>query len=326
MRRSLFHSILRGIFLLPLIFINYSYGWIYPEHRDITLLAIQKLDPENRATLDKLWVEARTGYEDRLTEAIIDPAQNINPTQLDYASWPAIAGDHSCSSNNMLHNILHSDWILKVADVAAQLKIDLAKSKNRHAHVNALRNSDIKLQRVDPRYATRAGSNNVHFLLALPDADTEVREYLIACLSEGAELNGLGAYTWFHISALQKAAKYYSESLSEEERSALIRSALADEAYALHFLEDAFAAGHVAGTRGDASQRKGTHDYYNERGLASITWDERRKVLTGDAFMREQDAELTAISVGLSIEQLIATATGNLNFDYQCPNERLIRK
>jgi hypothetical protein len=321
MRRSLFHSILRGIFLLPIIFINYSYAWIYPEHRDITLLAIQKLDRENRAKLDELWVEARIGYEDRLTEAIIDPTQSINPTQLDFASWPAIAGDHSCSSGNMLQNVLHTDWILKVAGVAAQLKIDLTNSKNRHEHVNALRDSDIKLQRADPQYATRAGSNNVHFLLALPDADTEVREYLTACLTEGAVLNGLGAYTWFHISALQKAAKFFNESLSEEEHSALIRSALADEAYALHFLEDAFAAGHTAGTWGNASQRKGTHDYYNEKGLVTTTWDGRRMILTGDAFMRKQDAELTANSVRLSVEQLIAAATGNLNFDYQYKGE-----
>ena len=65
-----------------------------------------------------------------------------------------------------------------------------------------MRDSVIKFQRVDPAYATRAGSNNVHFLLARPNADTEVSEYLRACLKEGAELNALGAYTWFHISAL----------------------------------------------------------------------------------------------------------------------------
>ena len=60
----------------------------------------------------------------------------------------------------------------------------------------------------------------------------------------------------------------------------------ADEAYAIHFLQDMFAAGHVAGTWGDASQRKGTHDYYNERGLKVSTWDGDIAVLTGDAWMR----------------------------------------
>jgi hypothetical protein len=299
---------------------NQTSAWIYPEHRDITLLSVQKLDHHYRAELDNLWVEARMGFEEKLTTNIIDAEQTVGPTKLDFASWPAIAGDHSCSPDNMLHNVLHTEWIIDVADVAAQLKIALANSENRHEHVNALRDSDINLQRVDPQYATRAGSNNVHFLLAMPNAETKVREYVIACLREGAELNALGAYTWFHISAMQKAAKYHKENLSREERSALIRSALADEAFAMHFLEDSFAAGHTAGTWGNASQRKGTHDYYNERGLATTTWDKHRLILTGDAFMREQDATIASKSVQKSLEQVIDAATGKLTFDYYYNN------
>jgi len=311
------------IFLLFVLGTSSSFGWIYPEHRSITLLAIQNLSPEYRSVLDKLWAEAKVGYEDRLTVAVIDATQSTNPQFLDYASWPAIAGDHSCSAENMLHNILQTEWILKVADVAAHLKIDLAESENRHEYINALRDSDIKLQRADPKYATRAGTNNVHFLLARPNAVTQARDYLISCLTEGAELNALGAYTWFHISALQKASKYFNENLSSEERSALILAALADEAFALHFLQDSFAAGHTAGTWGDASQRKGTHDYYNEKGLEVVTWDGQRVILSGDAFMRDQDAELAAISVQLSIEQLLDAATGKISFDYLFGNEWL---
>ncbi|MBT8387443.1 MAG: hypothetical protein KJO12_08540 [Ignavibacteria bacterium] len=307
--------------ILIILGVNCSYAWIYPEHRDIALFAIQNLSPEYRLILDKLWAEARTGYEERLTTAVIDATQSIEPTQLDFASWPAISGDHSCSPENMLYNVLQTDWVLKVADIAAQLKIDLLESENRHEHINALRDSDIKLQRVDPEYATRAGSNNVHFLLARPDADTKVRDYLIACLTEGAELNALGAYTWFHVSALLKASKYFSESLSDDERNALILSALADEAFALHFLQDSFAAGHTAGTWGDASQRKGTHDYYNEKGLEITTWDGRRMILTGDAFMREYDADIAAIAIKLSIEQLLDAASGKNTFNYQYSSE-----
>ena len=300
-----------------LILLNIStYAWIFPEHRDIAFIAIQNLTTEYRAILDKLWGEARIGYEDRLSEAVIDATQGLKPTHLDYATWPAVAGDHSCSGRNMLHNILDTDWILKVADVTAQLKIDLANSKTRHEHINAFRDADVNLQRVDPEYATRAGSNNVHFLLARPEPNIQVKEYLISCLKAGAELNALGTYTWYHISALYKASKYYKENLSDEERSALILSALADEAFALHFLQDAFAAGHVAGTWGNAAQRKGTHDYYNERGLEITTWDGKRRILTGDAYMRPEDAEFAAIPVQTSIEQLLDAASGKLTFDY----------
>jgi len=296
--------------------INHLNAWVYPEHRDIALLAIQKLSLQYRSILDKLWSEARVGYESRLTEAVIDATQSTNPLFLDYASWPAISGDHSCSPENMLYNVLETDWIFKVADIAAQLKIDIANSETRSKHINSIRDSDINFQRVDSEYATRAGSNNVHFLLSRPEVGTNAREYLMACLTEGAELNALAAYSLFHVSALMKVAKLDSEILSQEERSALILSALADEAFALHFLQDVFASGHVAGTWGDASQRKGTHDYYNEKGLAVTTWDGKRVILMGDAYMRPQDSELAAITIRLSMEQLLDVASGKVKIDY----------
>ena len=166
---------------LFILFNSNLLAWIYPEHRDIALLAIENLSPEYRSVLDQLWSEARNGYQERLTESVIDATQTTNPTQLDYAAWPAISGDHSCSPENLLYNVLQTEWILEVANVAAELKINLAEAKDRSQLINALRDSDIQFQRVDPEYATRAGSNNVHFLLARPDANTDGRAYLYAC-------------------------------------------------------------------------------------------------------------------------------------------------
>jgi hypothetical protein len=120
-----------------------------------------------------------------------------------------------------------------------------------------------------------------------------------------------------------KAARYNKEDLLQEERSALILSALADEAFALHFLEDVFASGHVAGTWGDASQRKGTHDYYNEKGLEVTTWDGKRVILMGDAFMRPQDAELAANTIRISIEQLLEVASGKVKIEYTFSNDSI---
>jgi hypothetical protein len=311
---------MKKFFLLSIIFLfteTNLRAWIYPEHRDIALLAIENLSPEYRSELDKLWAEARKGYEERLTVTVIDATQTTNPSQLDYASWPAISGDHSCSPKNLLNNVLQTEWILKVANVAAELKINLAEAKDQSARINALRDSDIQFQRVDPEYATRAGSNNVHFLLPRPEANTDAEFYLTVCLMEGADLNAIGAYSWFHDSALMKAARYASENLTEDERSALILSALADEAFALHFLEDVFAAGHTAGTWGNASQRKGTHDYYNEHGLEVVTWDGKRMIITGDAYMRKQDAENAAGVVELSIEQFLDVASGKIKLNYK---------
>jgi hypothetical protein len=287
-------------------------AWIYPEHRDIMLLAIQKLSPEYRSVLDALWAEARKRYEFRLTEAVIDATQTTNPTHLDYASFPAIGGDHSTSAKNMLDIILQSDWIVEVADITAQLKIDISKAKDRVARINALRTSDLRLQFADPEYATRAGHNHVHFLLSLETPAESREQYAYECIKEGSELNALGVYIWYHYSALEKMSKLASEKLSQEERSALILSALADEGFGLHFLQDVFAAGHAAGTWGDASQQKGTHDFYNEHGLKATTWSGKNIILTGDAWMRDEDAEFAANVIQLSLEQLIDVANGKI--------------
>jgi hypothetical protein len=100
--------------------------------------------------------------------------------------------------------------------------------------------------------------------------------------------------------------------LAAEERSALAHAMLVDEAFALHFLQDVFAAGHVAGTWGDVSQRKGTHDHYNAAGLEVRSWQggENTIVLMGDAHMRDEDAERAAEAVRLSLEQVLDTAAG----------------
>ncbi|HSC63542.1 MAG TPA: hypothetical protein VLD35_07915, partial [Caldimonas sp.] len=182
----------------------------------------------------------------------------------------------------------------------------------RARRTNALRTSDTRLQRADPQYATRAGSNNAHFLLPRPRTDMTAREYGFLTLQPGSEISAVGVYTWFHLSALQKASRLANESLAPATRQALARAMLADEGFALHFLEDTFAAGHVAGTWGDVSQRKGTHDYYNESGLEVFTWGggSTSAVLMGDAHMRAEDTGRAAVAIRESLSQVIDQASG----------------
>ena len=311
---------------------------IYPEHRDIALLGVRTLDPERAELLNRLWSEARVGAEQRLCEQAADSGQGVAPACLDWAAFAAIAGDHSCSSKNMLDNVLATNWILQVADVSAQLKVDISRvaakpppeaepgDKNivldfqrmvenealRAERLNALRTADTRLQRADPQYATRAGSNNAHFLLPRPRTDTTALEYAQLVLSPGSEVSAIGVYAWFHLSALQKATRLASEQLAPAERQALARAMLADEGFALHFLQDSFSAGHVAGAWGDVSQRKGTHDYYNEYGLEAFTWTggSHSMVLMGDAHMRLEDLERAAVAVRTSLEQVVDHASG----------------
>ena len=322
---------------------NAAFGWIYPEHRDITVLAVQGLDEDRRAAFDRLWQQARAGDEQRLCAMVADAAQGVTPDCIDWAALPAIAGDHACSATGMLDTVRHSDWILAVADVAAQLKKDLARipvtapieqsepptgviadaqrrladEATRAKRSNAQRTADTRLQRADRQYARRADTNLAHFLLPRPNTNLEPAAYGILVLAPGAPLNAVGVYAWYHISALQKASRLANEELSAEERRALVRAMLFDEAFALHFLEDIYAAGHIAGSWGDVSQRKGTHDSYNQNGIEVFTWKGRDRtiVLMGDAHMRPEDAAFAAAGVRASIEQVLDAAAGRSRRD-----------
>jgi len=285
-------------------------AWVYPEHRDITVIAVQSLDRERLDLISSLWLRAVAGYESRLCTQPAEAAQGRKPACIDFAALPAIAGDHSCSPRDMMSSVLGSDWVLEVADVSAKLKERLAAAKRRDERVNAIRNSDIELQRADRDYAVRAGANNVHFLLARPSVDTTFDQYGRLILDKGAELNGIGAYAWFHLRAIHKATRATEAGLAPDTQRTLLLSAFADEAFALHFLEDAFAAGHVAGSWGDVATRKGTHDYYNERGLETTTFSDQRVVLLGDAYMRPVDATRAAAAVRISIEQFLDAFQG----------------
>jgi hypothetical protein len=287
-----------------------SFAWLFPEHRHIAAAAIESLDPARRALLDQLWAAALAGHEGRLSAKVYDSGQGEKPDRIDYATWPGLAGDHSCSSADMLRVILDTKWVMDVARITAKLDARLAKAKRRDQRVNAIATSDLQLQKADSEMVSRASGGTGHFVLARPEVDTEVQAYAKACIAEGADMNAVGIYAWYHLSALAKAQRLANEALTAEERSALALATLADEAFAFHFLEDSFAAGHVTGIWGSASVRKGTHDYYNEHGFATNTWGGKPIIIMGDGWIRPEDAGRAAEAVRKSLEQLLDAAAG----------------
>jgi len=94
-----------------------------------------------------------------------------------------------------------------------------------------------------------------------------------------------------------------------DSRAQQARQILALEAFALHWLEDAFAAGHVIGTWGSTPWRKGTHDYYNEFGYDGMRWNGEPIVLFGDGNMKKTDLERASEVVSLSLDQLARALT-----------------
>jgi hypothetical protein len=300
------------VFSLVLLQVLPAFAWVFPEHRDIAVLAVQHLDSDRQARLDALWSEARTGHEGRLCAQIGDPTQGPKPACIDYAAWAAISGDHSCSARDMLGTALNAPWVLGVAQIGARLKTQLAAVSRRGDRDNAVRNSDLALERTDPEYVTRASSNNAHFLLARPVIDMDPEAYARLALGPKAEVNALGTYVWYHLRALDRARSIARGMVPAAIHADAVRAALADEAFALHFLEDSFAAGHVAGNWGKTTVRKGTHDFYSERGLALTTWNGDRFIGRGDAYMQPADAERASNAVRDSLAQLVDSFAGKV--------------
>src|SRR4029077_15712062 len=178
-----------------------------------------------------LWSEARSAHEARLCPEPAESPQSAKPTCIDYASWPAIAGDHSCSANEMVTTVLDAPWILDVVQISAKLKAQLASAKRRDQQVNAVRDSNLPLQRADPELATRASSNDAHFLLARPDVGIEPAAYAKLVLGAGAQLNAVGTYAWYHLRAVAQAARMAHGDLAPEARAKAALAVLGDEAF-----------------------------------------------------------------------------------------------
>ena len=65
-------------------------------------------------------------------------------------------------------------------------------------------------------------------------------------------------------------------------------------------------------TGASTAMRKGTHDFYSERGLALTTWNGEHFVGQGDAFMKPADADRAANAVRDSLAQLVDSFEGKV--------------
>jgi hypothetical protein len=283
-----------------------AHAWMFHEHRAITATAISHLDGQQTEILKRLWEETRAGHEGRFCPEPVVPQLEEKPTCLDFAAWPPTGGDHSCSYKELLATVSDSDWIMEVVGIAARAERELGEATNERQRNSADVRSSLSIARVDSAMTSRAAGNNGHFLLERDGND--LTKYLVSATRGGAPPNGIGIYARNHLAALRLAAAWGGPDLTPEDRAALARAALAREAFALHYLEDAFAAGHVAGCWGRPAERLGTHDYYNAHGLETMTWAGTNVILLGDRHMRPEDLKRAAATIQASLAQFLEAA------------------
>ena len=281
-----------------LLFCSDAQAWIFPEHRDIGRVAIDQLDDESKNELNRIWKAANPSHSPRLCgqPSEIEEVPRVGDTPCaDLAMLFAVAGDHSCSPADLDNVVLNSAWFPRVSIYTAEVKQELKDSDDLNSKLNIWNRSNVQLLKIDSGYLSRASNNNAHFPLAsLPVSENESLEsFLFRSTRADAPVNAMGVYSRYHLAALRYA------------RLGMTREALFSEAFAIHFLQDLFSSGHYAGTWGDSAQRKGTHDYYSEKGLITQTWGGERYSGHGDAFITLSDIRHSSSAVQQSLRQFL---------------------
>jgi hypothetical protein len=283
-------------------------AFVYSEHRAIAGAAIAGLNHERAETLTRLWAAARQGYEIRLCAQPWTGEKGLEQPCVDLAAWSSLSGDHSCSPSALLAAVLEGGLVLRMNEIAAEQAEALSDAERDDQRRNAVTTGQIQLMRLDPSYASSAGANNAHFLLPRQTEGLDILHYMDSALRTTAEPNSAATYFYFHGAAMVLAASS-DPAEAEADKGARARLILALEAFAEHFLEDMFAAGHVAGSWGNVAERKGTHDYYNRAGLEVRSWNGEETVLFGDAFLKPEGLARAAQAVRTSLDQVLEAWT-----------------
>jgi hypothetical protein len=251
-----------------------AHAWYFPEHVIITHDAVMELPPELRDVLKDAVARAR-GEGLTLCARVDVPIEDIaqkRPLQtpmirseldagcVPYSALAALAGDHASSAaelrivlttrkGNEITSAVAYEW----SRFQAALQRLPNSSLERMSFVHAL---DVAFYFIDPGYELRAQSTQAHFT----DAGRRIDEVVRIAAATGNVNTSLGQFLAHHLRSLQLASQ------------GSVTEALLEHAFALHFLEDAFAAGHLVMT--DETWKSGNprarrrHDFFNAKGLA----------------------------------------------------------
>jgi len=252
-------------------------AWYFPEHVVIAHDGLVQLPPELRDILRDAIAHARTdGLRlcERVDVSIEDVGQAQPPQPLQtpmlhaeraagcvpYAALSALAGDHANSAAE-LRAVLTSQKGIEITSAAAfewgRFRAALERLPNasleRMSFVHAL---DVAFYFIDPGYELRAQATQAHFA----DSGRHIDEVVRIVAATGSVDTAMGQFLAHHLRSLQLAAQ------------GTVTEALLEHAFAMHFLQDAFAAGHLVMTEqtwksGNPSARR-RHDFYNAKGLA----------------------------------------------------------
>ncbi|HYP89493.1 MAG TPA: hypothetical protein VEQ59_15100 [Polyangiaceae bacterium] len=288
--------------LLVMLWAAPSRAWYFPEHTELTRLGLQDYAPAfataeiNRVLADARALGLYVCPEANMPLAAV-PASGDRVDCVPYGALAALAADHSNDVTELeaeLTTPVSRLWpgadppvALILTEAAQQIWVDFEKHApidvlrvwtvdvnrlsggiqhlptaiNPHDYIRAL---DAQLLAIDRGYVSRAAGAKTHF----HDPTRDLQSTLSAA-SLGELDNGLGQLMAHHARSLQLAA------LSLRAKSPIVKQrlrveALLEHAFALHFMEDGLAAGHIATDPSVTvdERRAQRHDFFNRQGLA----------------------------------------------------------
>jgi hypothetical protein len=315
-----------------------SRAWLFVEHTSVGRAAMSgneehqpQLPKPERDTLQQAWNALRASESPVATELAAKVAEDDTAVErkaragecafsakVDLPMLAALAADHSCSERD-LDATLRADWLEPLIKmfIANYEEIRIAPFGSR-SRTSLWHESHLLAQGLDSQYLFRTGTS--HFVASRrwqqsPGAEPNPESlqcYARRVSQRGAAINAVGVYVYYHGRALNTASEAGCKPDAKCASPESARSALLFEAVALHFLEDAFSAGHVAGGPRDTSRaaRMGTHDQYCQDGLSVQTWNGDAYPAFGDAHLHKADKLWTSRAVAASLMQLAHVLAG----------------
>jgi hypothetical protein len=269
MRRRLFAFALA---LVSLFVSGRARAWYFPEHVVLMGDGHSAVAPEIRAIIADAVAAARheglavcdrtdLSLEDVLRDTPLTTAMIRTPASVacvPYAALPGLAGDHA-SDVDELRTVLASSKGLELTSTVAyewrRFRRNTLRGQSSLDRMSFVHDLDVALYFIDSGYVTRARATRVHFR----DVGRSFDDVLRDLATQGRIDDQLGRFVFHHVRSLVLAA------------SGRRVDALLEHAFAVHFLEDAFAAGHLV--MSEASWAKGRdsvrlrHDAFNTEGL-----------------------------------------------------------
>lgn len=260
------------------------------------------LCPELTIPFARLWSMMEVVEKQENAAAIATGGTRVSKKCVPFSVLPALAGDHSISAEELGYTLIAGDWYQpprrvrfgpnepKRTQPLAWISFEISKrfdqfldeaplevsriyrnsaAGGERSDRNAdglrhrfFRSLDVRLNILDDGYSDRARGSRAHF----QDTSTPIQTLLERAVGAGDLDNALAQTFAHHMRSLQLA---YAAGRSRDPSRAF--DALLEHAFALHFLQDAFASGHFgtehAVTRLDRLRR---HDYLNRVGLPAV--------------------------------------------------------